>query len=100
MEPVTIKPGVKSSEFYVTMASSLVGLGVMLGYIPENQADAFVDAVVAVIGGLMVIVPTVVYIASRLRLKQTQVLSGTTSSTMPISDKVDNLTVEPQFYPR
>ena len=100
MNTQQIKPGYKSSELYITLVTQLVGLGVMLGYVPADQADTFINAIISVIGGLMVIIPTVVYIASRIRLKQTAVASGTNSSSLPISDTVLNTPTSQQFYPR
>lgn len=68
MNPV--KPGVKSSEFYVTLVNGVVGLLIMTGVVTTDQGDTLGQAIVAVIGGLMIIIPTSIYIWSRLVLKK------------------------------
>ena len=83
MESNTIKSGFKSSEFYLTLAQSITGIFVMLGYLSPEQSDQFVQALVSVIGGLMIVVPTVVYLFGRIALKKETMQISTTVTTVP-----------------
>lgn len=83
MEPKKLKPGYVTSEFFLTAVSSLVGLGIMLGYISPEQgqtlqenAKILIDAIEIGIGALLAIVPVIVYIASRTNLKNSVAVSG------------------------
>lgn len=100
MDVPEIKPGAKSSEFYFTILNNAVGLSVLLGYLTPQQADDFVRAVVSVIGGLMVIASTVVYIYGRVKLKQTAVQSSKPTNSMPITEKIEGLANDTAVYPR
>ena len=86
MESQALKPGWKTSEFRLTVANSVVGILVALGYLTPQQGDEFVQAVVAVVGGLMVIVSTTLYLYSRIALKQGANQSSTQDGLLPISD--------------
>ena len=83
MQTPTPKTGFLSSEFYLTLAQSITGIFVVLGYLTPQQADDFIKAVVSVIGGLMIIVPTIVYLVGRIALKKDAAKNGTTSATLP-----------------
>lgn len=82
--------GFKSSEFYISLASSITGIAIMLGYItPEQgqhldqQLKVFIDSLEVTFGALLAIVSMVAYIYSRLKLKQTTIENSTPSETMP-----------------
>ena len=64
------KPGVKSSEFYLTVVTSLTGLLVSLGYLQPEDADVFASGIISIIGGFMVVVPVAMYTVERLKLKR------------------------------
>ncbi len=70
------KAGFLTSEFWLTIGSAVTGILVMLGYLTPQQADDFTSAVVAVVGGLVTISTTVVYIVGRVQLKREQGVSG------------------------
>lgn len=69
MQP-QVKSGLLSTEFYVTIANMAGGLAVTLGYLTPIQADEFQRAIVSVIGGVMVIGSTLLYIYNRISLKK------------------------------
>lgn len=100
MNEVNQKSGFKTSEFYVTVVSAISGLLIMLGYLSPQQADAFVQAVVAVIGGVMVVASTIVYIVGRIKVKQQVVKTSTLTSSTPISDTIEGLSNDLPVYPR
>lgn len=83
MQTPTPKTGFLSSEFYLTLAQSITGIFVILGYLTPKQADDFIKAVVSVIGGLMIIVPTVVYLVGRVALKKDAIENGTSAPKLP-----------------
>lgn len=93
MESNNIKSGFKSSEFYLTLAQSITGIFVMMGFLSPQEADNFVQALVSVIGGLMIIVPTVVYLYGRIALKKEIVLNGTQSTTVPTDGMLGDVPV-------
>lgn len=74
------KPGVLTSEFYLTLLNTLTGLAVTLGYLTPVQADAFQEGLIQMIGGAMVVFSTIAYIYSRTVLKKE---GGLTSSEKP-----------------
>lgn len=95
MESNNIKSGFKSTEFYLTLAQSVTGIFVVLGFLTPEQADSFVQALVSVIGGLMVIVPTVVYLYGRIALKKESMQFGNTNSRVLDGGMLGDVPVEP-----
>lgn len=96
MESNNIKSGFKSSEFYLTLAQSITGIFVMMGYLSPEQADSFVQSLVSVIGGLMVIVPTVVYLFGRIALKKEMAINGSQVNRVPVDGMLGDVpSVEP-----
>jgi urea transporter len=55
------KPGVKTSELYVTLAAAIVGLLVVYGELTSDQAAAWL----AVAGALIAVLPVAVYTIAR-----------------------------------
>ncbi len=85
MEPSNItklKSGFLTSEFWMALASGVTGVLVMLGYLNPEQADAFVEAIVAVVGGLITVAATVTYIIGRVQLKRQLEVSGSQPSLL------------------
>lgn len=70
------KPGAKTTEFYLALLNNIVGVLVLLGYLTPKQADDFVQAVIAVMGGVLVIISTGVYIWGRVQIKRQQAQSS------------------------
>ena len=60
-----MKPGYKTSELYVTLAASIVGLLVVYGVISEGEGTAWLAFAGAVVAAL----PAAVYTISRAYLK-------------------------------
>jgi hypothetical protein len=81
-----IKPGVKTTEFWLTVVNTLVGLAVTLGYLQPDEADTLVKGVVSVVGGLMILIPFALYIISRVTVKNAQAKSGGVVPVLPMSD--------------
>ena len=74
-----VKTGFQSSEFYVTIATTIIGVLSMAGLIEPGQHNQLVQTVSQIIGGIMTLVPAIVYIWQRTWLK---------SRSMPIMPTV------------
>lgn len=66
-----MKKGFTTSEFYVTLASTVVSLLVMAGVIEPANASQLTDLVVQAIGGIVALGSVIAYILSRTELKKT-----------------------------
>ena len=64
-----ITKGYKSTEFYVTIISFVVGALVTTGTVAPTHADDLINAISQLIGGLITLVPVIVYIYNRTWLK-------------------------------
>lgn len=91
MENTQPRPGIKTSEFYLTIVSSVVGMLVTLGYVTPQEADQLVQAIVTVIGGVLTVVTMGLYIYGRFKLKQQQTKVGTTPPALPIKQALEGL---------
>lgn len=85
-----VPSGFKSSEFYLSSIGTLVGIAVMLGYVPADQAThleeqmrVFIEALQVAFGALITLVSTIAYIYSRLKIKQKAMESGTDTEQVP-----------------
>lgn len=65
-----IKSGWKTTEFWTSIGTVVVGLGVLFGAFTPAEASDLMLTVSKVVGGLMAIVPTVGYALSRAKSKQ------------------------------
>ena len=70
---MTVKSDLKETSIYVTIASSITGVLMALGYLTPDQAGVFLDAIVAVIGGVITIGSTVFFLYSKMVLKREEV---------------------------
>ena len=93
------KAGVKTSEFWVVLANNVVGVLVMLGYLSPDQATEFTQALMSVIGGLVVMVSTIVYIVSRIKLKQNSPQNSTPESILPVKYGPNQAVDMPELLP-
>jgi len=75
-EQTQVKPGYQTTEFWMTIATSVTGMLAALGYIEPKQADELIQAVVSVVGGLLTIGSVIVYIRGRIELKKQSMVSG------------------------
>lgn len=71
-----LKPGILTTEFWGSIATSLVGILILLGYVEPVEGDQLVQAVVAGVGGLLVLGTQVAYIVGRIKLKQSIVANS------------------------
>jgi hypothetical protein len=70
IEPEPIKPGTKTTEFWVTIGTVVVGLLATTGIISPGGNDELIKALTTIIGGVATIVPAALYIYSRFHLKK------------------------------
>jgi uncharacterized protein (DUF697 family) len=63
------KPGYKTTEFWVTLATCLTGIGVACGILGQGEADTLVSSVERIAGGLIAAIPAVGYSLSRAKAK-------------------------------
>jgi len=67
-----MQPGLKTSEFYVTLGSMIASLLVMSGLIAPEKTGEVQEVIVQAIGGLVALGTVVAYIYSRTTLKRTE----------------------------
>ena len=68
-----MKSGLKSTEFYVTLVSTIVSLLVMAGLVQPTEADQVTELVVQAIGGIVALGSIIAYIYSRTVIKQEEI---------------------------
>jgi len=64
-----MKEGYKTTEFWVTLVTSIVGLLVLLGIITPDKSTEIVTLTQQIIASVMIIVPQIGYILSRGKAK-------------------------------
>lgn len=71
---MNIKPGWQTSEFWMTVTSSIVGMLALFGVVTKEEADSIVvlvqSLVTALIGLALAVAPIVAYIKSRAEIKR------------------------------
>ena len=60
-----LKPGWQSTEFWVSIATSLSGLAVTLGYLTTDQTTPLIKAVEQISGGVIMVAGVFGYAISR-----------------------------------
>jgi hypothetical protein len=88
------KPGLKTTEFWVSLATALAGVGAMLGYFTPAESSTITQSVTTAIGGLMTTLSTVMYAFSRGKVKAdnstevlTQVVAALSQITATLANK-------------
>ena len=71
-----IKPGIKTSEFYVTMLPVVIAGLVFSGVIGESDTDYIIALIKDVIAGVVALFSIVSYIFSRSQLKRESLKSS------------------------
>lgn len=64
-----LKAGYKTTEFWMTVASFVLGLLMTLGIIGPEQIDSILSYINKTIGAVFTTIPTIVYIISRGKAK-------------------------------
>jgi hypothetical protein len=77
-----MQSGYKSTEFYTTLISTVVGLAVLAGFIKPEESSLFTNALVTIIGGLLTLIPPLVYIINRTWLKSKTINQSSTTTTV------------------
>lgn len=70
-----IKPGYKTSEFWLTLVSILVSGAVALGLLPTGEGEQLQGGLSAIVTGVFMVIPVALYIWGRVKVK-TAVTSG------------------------
>lgn len=91
MQPI-IKPGYKTSEFYLSLTTSIVGLFITLGYLTPQQGDDLVKGITTITGGIAMIVPVIFYIYTRYVIKRDVVSSVKESVFEPTAPVLPTIT--------
>ena len=68
-----MKPGYKTSEFWLTLVSVVVGGAIGLGFLPSAEGEQLQSGLTAVITGVFTIIPIAVYIWNRATVKKATV---------------------------
>lgn len=101
LTPVTlVKPGYQTTEFWITITNNIVGIAVALGYLTPVQASDLSNAVLSVVGGLIVIVSTAVYVYGRIRTKTASPSIGTVDPTLLAQPGVQTPDAPQKYYPQ
>jgi len=77
-----LKSGILTTEFWMTLGTSITGILVAIGILTPAEADEFVQGLMSVVGGLLTLSVMVVYISGRINLKRDQMLIGNQSPTL------------------
>lgn len=65
-----MKPGIKTTEFWVSLVTAVAGVAVSLGLITTGQADSISGAAGTIAGGLMTAAAAFGYNLSRGKAKE------------------------------
>jgi hypothetical protein len=76
--PVAGKPGYKTTEFWLSLAATLLGVLLASGAMDNAPADS---AWSKIIGGAVAVLASLGYSASRAKVKSTETLSGGAEAT-------------------
>ncbi len=71
-----MKPGWKSTEFWASISTALLGVLVLFGFFTQAEAGEFANGVNNIVGGVMSIAPIIGYSLSRGRAKATSIQNG------------------------
>ncbi len=92
-----LKEGWKTTEFWASVSTSIVGLGVIFGLFTPEEATNIVVAISQVVGGCITVAPIVAYAITRGNAKSgvaLESLMGYLSSFVPQS--TDQTKVDPE----
>ena len=64
-----IKPGWKTSEFYVTISTSLIGILIAFNVVDTESGTQMMNLLEKIIGGLMALISVSSYTFSRAKVK-------------------------------
>jgi hypothetical protein len=64
-----MKDGIKTTEFWAMIISTITGLGVMSGIVEPGAKDSLTQVMNSIVGAAMTILPGISYILSRTWLK-------------------------------
>ncbi len=70
IEELTNKPGIKTTEFWVTLATSIVSVLVLSGVIKAQNVGPMNEAMVQIAGAVALIISNLNYIWSRASVKK------------------------------
>ena len=66
---MSVKAGVKTTEFWVSVMTALAGLGAVFGVFTPEEATNITSSVTVAIGGIMATISTIFYAFSRGKAK-------------------------------
>lgn len=73
---MNVKDGWKTTEFWLTLISTIITAVVALGLLPADQGDTLKSGLTAVVTGVFMVAPVVVYIIGRWKVKQAALMGG------------------------
>ncbi len=73
VKDVYVKPGWKTSEFWVMLCSVIFGILILLGVMTNSESNTMLAYVNNIMGSLVTIVSVLAYILSRGKAKQGQI---------------------------
>src|SRR5438309_644746 len=78
-----MKPGWKTTEFYVTLLTAIPGLLVAAGVVPTSDMPLLSDAASKIAGGIIAAVAVAKYIGSRTHVKTNGILALLVALALP-----------------
>jgi hypothetical protein len=61
-----VKPGIKTTEFWMTLINTLLMVGVAFGLVNQSEAESLASLIAPLVAA---IIPIVAYISSRTKVK-------------------------------
>lgn len=89
-----MQKGYQTSEFYITIITMVVGILVSAGVVVPSHANELITAITTLVGGVVTLVPVIVYIINRTWLKS-KALNITQTVTQEVTPKVTVVTQTP-----
>ncbi len=63
------KPGIRTTEFWTTLLSMVVGIMTMLGVFTPTESSQMITGMGQIVGGIFIVVPVVGYVWARAKVK-------------------------------
>jgi hypothetical protein len=81
-----MKEGYRTTEFWLTLLTTIISAAVGLGLLPELEGEQLQSGLTAVITGIFMIVPVAVYIWNRATVKKATVEAMSNSTPEQVAE--------------
>lgn len=92
----------KSTETYLAFAGVISGVGIAFGFLTSQEGEQILQALGAIIGGVITLGSIVIQIKSRLELKKTYIQSGNIEKVLDeaVGNTTDSAAADFNVIPR